>query len=220
MSDELQNTEMEQEEDERLFTLARFYIQQGNYVKAARVLFTGDPDTRGRPTREELEFREYLERIHSERLASTAERLIESSSEDSRRDSKRGDGELIRRLKTFDIGGLLNELAGFSEGGIEQGITIGTALGILLGGLWIAEETIHQVPPVLHTSMNILLLLMKVLDSLNALLTSKAFGAAEQVIKTAAQKAASKQQKPSKKEIQISWEIVKLIYGIKEGIKW
>lgn len=156
-----------------------------DYHKLARKIFGASPKG-GRPSKEEAEFKEYLKDLYQFRLAKESGLLdafmgnLKQPEGRTPRDRSRPTEGLFQGILKGDFS--LAEL--FTEETLQETIKTGLVqfgpLIALIGGLWVAEKHIKipigkdkegntvkgNFPPILHTSFNILIQVLRLTDVL------------------------------------------------------
>lgn len=162
-----------------------------DFHRLAAKVFGRDPSQPGRPTKEEQEFRAFLEDFEKFRLLKRTgafDKFFSDLRTDTREPrhterSRQSDTRSGKSLFGKLLGGKFEVLDGiFNEELIQETVKAGLVqygpIAVLLGGLYIAETTIkipmgkgengeiiyEPFPPILHTMINILVQLLRLLD--------------------------------------------------------
>ena len=137
------------EDEEQLFSLARAYIRNGDYTRAARLLFTGKPNSRGRPSREEIEFRELLEelgRVKTLRdvgISLEPEGVREGTTTASSSRTEFRPGRSLFRMSLSEFLDRFDTAAGRGlEEAVERSVRIALPVLLLAAGEFLAEHTV------------------------------------------------------------------------------
>lgn len=142
-----------------------------DYHKLARKVFGASPKG-GRPSKEETEFKEYLKDLYQFRLAKEAGLLstylgnLTPPEGDTDRSGSGDEQNIFEGILKGDFGRIIDISAEGAEEAIRNATKYGLPIVSVLGAVWIAENKVKDFPPLLHTSFELLIQILRLVTIL------------------------------------------------------